>query len=37
MVINFQILKYIKIIFKVLKQCVFNAQQMTIQIKSAEK
>jgi len=26
LIINFKILKYIKIIFKILKQCVFNAQ-----------
>jgi len=30
-VINFKIFKYIKIIFKVLKQCIFNAQQKTTQ------
>jgi len=37
MVINFKILKYIKIIFKVPKQCVFNAQQKTTQKYLAKK
>jgi len=37
MVINFKISKYIKIIFKVLKQCVFNVQQRRARKNSTEK
>jgi len=37
MVINFKILKYIKVIFKTPKQCVFNAQQSTTKKTSVDK
>jgi len=37
MIINFKILKYIKIIFKISKQCVFNAHQNTIQHKKLSR
>jgi len=37
MTINFKILKYIKIIFKVPKQCTFNAQKKKQHKKTQQK